>query len=231
MAINTELAALQHVLADPAHGYFFDRWRAVWRLTQLAHTSNGAGPQLTPADARAVIEGLVAGLESVHWGVHRRCKRALETLQHQPLIEAVCDLIIERGLLQLRDIAVSARYEPHDPLSKAAYLFVLGRQQFYKTYDPDGELLEHFYVTAAAPIRGHLLGLARFRDDHSWPQAVLKTLQARGGATLSESELEAALEVLPRQHGWEELWEIVQTSPLPWSWRAARTLFNAGWQP
>ncbi|MBI3248823.1 MAG: WD40 repeat domain-containing protein [Deltaproteobacteria bacterium] len=165
MAMNTELEALQHVLADPAHGYFFDRWRAVKRLTQLASTTNGAGPQLTLTDARAVIDGLVAGLESVHWGVHRRCKRALETLTSQPLIDAVCGLIIEREILRLRDIAVTARYEPEDPPRKAAYLFVLGRQQFYEAHDPTGELLVQGYAATSLAARDHLLGLAHTRDD------------------------------------------------------------------
>ncbi|MBI3248804.1 MAG: hypothetical protein HYZ50_20065 [Deltaproteobacteria bacterium] len=119
MAVNSELAALQHVLTDPAHGYFFDRWRAVKRLTQLARATNGAAPPLNDADARAVIDGLVTGLESVHWGVHRRCKRALETLPSQPLIEAVCDLIIEREVLRLRDIAVPAHYEPQETAQRA----------------------------------------------------------------------------------------------------------------
>ncbi|MBI3248831.1 MAG: hypothetical protein HYZ50_20200 [Deltaproteobacteria bacterium] len=35
MAMNTELEALQHVLADPAHGYFFDRWRAAKFPTEV----------------------------------------------------------------------------------------------------------------------------------------------------------------------------------------------------
>ncbi|MBI3248830.1 MAG: WD40 repeat domain-containing protein [Deltaproteobacteria bacterium] len=231
MAVNSELEALQHVLADPAHGYFFDRWRAVWRLTQLAHTSNGASPPLSNTDARAVIDGLVAGLEGVHWGVHRRCKRVLETLQHQPLIDAVCDLLIERGVLQLRDIAVSAHYEPQDPPRKAAYLFVLGRQQFYEAHDPDGTLLERFQLQAAAPARGHLLRLARERGEERWTATLLKTLKIRNGAELSTAELDAALEILPPRQEWDTLWALVQTSPLPWSWQATRQLVAAHWQP
>ncbi|MBI3248821.1 MAG: WD40 repeat domain-containing protein [Deltaproteobacteria bacterium] len=231
MAVSSEIEAVQQVFANNSRRKVFARWWAVKRLTQLASSANGAGPQLTPADARAVIEGLVAGLESVHWGVHRRCKRALETLPSQPLIEAVCDLIIEREALRLRDIAVSEHYEPSDPLRKAAYLFVLGRQQFYEAHDPSGKLLEQFHVSTNALIRDHLLNLARTRGDRHWPATLLKTLHAHGSATLSETELAAAIEVLPSQQGWEELWEIVQTSALPWSWRAARKLIEGKWQP
>ncbi|MBI3248811.1 MAG: WD40 repeat domain-containing protein [Deltaproteobacteria bacterium] len=196
MAMNTELAALQHVLTDPAHGYFFDRWRAVRRLTRLARTSNGASPPLSEADARAVIDGLVAGLESVHWGVHRRCKRALETLQHQPLIDAVCNIIIERGLLQLRDIAVSARYEPKDPLRKAAYLFVLGRQQFYEAHDPTGALLVQFYEKAEPVLRDRLLELAHTRSDQRLALLTVQILKRAWQATTSTAEIEVVVVAL-----------------------------------
>ncbi|MBI3248818.1 MAG: WD40 repeat domain-containing protein [Deltaproteobacteria bacterium] len=300
MAENDELAVLRQLLTDPVHGYFFDRWRAVKRLTRLAST-NGASPPLSEADARAVIDGLVAGLESVHWGVHRRCKRALETLQSQPLIDAVCDVLIERDFLQLRDLAVTARYEPADPLRKAAYLFVLGRQQFYEVHDPTGELLVHCYAATSLAARDHLLGLAHTRGDPRWArlivallahpprkrsasentairyalgtpgfytvhdptgeqlmqyytvaaaperaqmlqavrtwepqrgaQFVLRLLQPHGWAGLSDEEREVGVQALRATEHADKLWALVQQGSLPWSWRSARRLIEAGGQP
>jgi hypothetical protein len=187
--MDTEINTLRQVLMDESQAGFWQQlWQILmdesqagfsqpgfWRrreaashLSQLATRSDRRGTRFNPADARALIEALVAGLESIHWGIHLICRRALERLKDQQLIEAVCELIIERDLPRLRILAVHRRYYSQDPVRQAAYLFTSGQLQRYEAHDPEGALLEQFYAEAPQEVRERILGLAR-----SWGRSSL----------------------------------------------------------
>ncbi|MBI3248809.1 MAG: WD40 repeat domain-containing protein [Deltaproteobacteria bacterium] len=201
MSVNEELEALRRTLADDSRSDFIRQWWAVRRLTRLAARANGS--LRDASEARALIEGLVAGLESVHWNLHQLCRASLERLREQALKEAVCDLIIERDLPRLRTLAVHGRYEPQDPLRRAAYLFVLGILQFYEAHDPEGAFLAQFYEGATPAVRERFLRLACSWGDQRLGRLIVGMLRRQGTAELSKAEGEAVIEVLGQPQFYE----------------------------
>jgi WD40 repeat protein len=231
MSAHAEIHELRQTLADEARGGVLRRRRAARRLAQLATGADGQTFSRGPDAARAVVEGLVAGLEGVHWGASTICRRALAQLTEPHLIEAVCDVLLKRDFPRLQALAVHSRYAPRDPVRRAAYLFILGRLQFYEAHDPDGSLIEQYYLGAPPLLRERLVQLAQNRGDQGWPHWLRQLGQQRGWATLREVELRAALDVLCRAQQWSEVWAIVLGGRLLWSWRGARALLQKGWQP
>jgi hypothetical protein len=200
MSTQQQIDELKNALRDEAPAGFFRRRRAARRLVWFATQRAQQGAALNPAEARAVVEGLVTGLESIHWGTHLRCRRALEQLQDPSLMEAVCEMLLERDLPRLRVIAAHHHYEPQDPVHQAAYLFVTGQLQRYEAADPAGTLLEQFYVSAAPAVRERMLRLARTWGDQCWSHLLTRLLRSRGWAALSAEEVEAAIEMVGFPH-------------------------------
>lgn len=214
-----EIDALRRALVDASRGGFFRRRRAARRLARLATRADGRGPRFSPTEARAVIEGLIAGMEGISLRAHATCQRALERIKDQSLKEAVCDRLIEGDIPRLRAIAVQARYAPQDPAHRAAYLFVLGRSQFYEAHDPTGEFLDRFYLGAPSPIRDRILGLARsWGEKPLWHRLITSLLCSRGWVEMSQAEVDAAVEMLTDEaydpQG-EQLEQFYVKAPLP----------------
>ena len=120
MTTQLEAKSLARTLSDDSGAGSLRRWWAAKQLARLAQSANGTGPQRSREEARAVVEGLAAGLEGVHSGPHRACQRALERLTEQSLIEAVCDVLLEKDFPRVRMLAVHGRYQPQDPIRRAA---------------------------------------------------------------------------------------------------------------
>jgi hypothetical protein len=194
-----KIIAIAKSLADDSRTGSWRRWWAARRLARLATKTDGRELTLNPAMARLVVEGLVAGLESVQWESHLICRHALERIRDQQLIEAVCDILLEQDLPRLRIIAVHAHYEPKDQIRRAAYLFVIGRLQFYEVHDPEGLLLEQFYISAPQLMRKRILGLARTWEDRCWERLIMAILRSRGWSAMNEVELIAAVEMLTNE--------------------------------
>jgi WD40 repeat protein len=230
MTDTNEIETLRQILCDESRSGFWRRRRAVQRLARLAR-EDGHASSLSPTEARIVVEGLAVGLEGVHWGVATHCRRTLAQLTAPFLIEAVCDLLLEQDLPHLRTLAVHHRYVPQDPVRRAAYLFVLGRLQDYATHDPDGAMVEHYYLRASPALRERLLGIAQGRGDPCWQKWLLRLGSCQGWADLTEAEHAAVIDVLCQGQRWEAIWAFVLAARVPWSWRGARALAETSWCP
>jgi hypothetical protein len=66
MSIDTEINTLKQVLADESQVGFWRRRKVAKLLAKRATYTDDRGNSLSPGEARALIEALVAGLESVH---------------------------------------------------------------------------------------------------------------------------------------------------------------------
>jgi WD40 repeat protein len=224
-----EMETLHQVLTEAVPSGWWRQRRAAQRLTRIAIRTNGQHISLSQAEARAIAEGLVAGLESIHWSVHVRCQQALINLQHPQVIEAVCAMLLERDIPRLRVLATHAHYTPQAPAHQAAYRFVTNQTNPSVSTEEDTSLLEDYYIHASHEARAHLLHLARARGEPRWSQLITTFLQTQGAAALGPGEIEATIEALySEQH---MLWTLALYGSLPCSWRAVQALHGQGWQP
>lgn len=212
-------------------------------LLQAAYRPRGPEPvrllvalktgQLAPAE-NASPEGLpflLQALEDPDEAIRSSAAQAVDNLQSEETIEALCVRVIESDDPVARRIALANGYAPRTPELRALFLFLTGQLDEYDALDFDQRMLRAVYEASQPALRRRIAAQvqAAGRTDYL---TILAGVDYRSRAEqVDDSEAELLIRVLAENGEYERLWRLAPELALPFSLRIIHILAENNWQP
>ena len=159
---------------------------------------------------------------------------ALGSLPSQDAIDVFCNEVLARGDPALDRIAISRGYAPAEPELRALFLYLTGQEEALCRCDPEAHhpVLARGYAAAPERIKARALrGALDPRRGRILAQALIGTDPVQRACTWSYSEWEVVFSRLVAGREWEELWQLVFSSPPSLAVTALHAMKTAGWRP
>lgn len=164
-----------------------------------------------------------------------RARQVLQQLQVPQAKEAVCQVLIERDLPLLLEIAREAEYRPADLSRRALFYFVTAQWEAYDALDFDRRLLRVIYQTAEPALRRRIAAKVQAAGRVDYLSIIAgneyTSPNSSQSTAITSEEYQLILDLLAAKEEWLRLWELIPYLPLEWSIQAVSKLTNAEWQP
>ena len=141
------------------------------------------------------------------------------------------DLIIKHNHPIACQIAIKAKYVPHELSQRALFYFLTEQWEKYETLDYEHSLLKKVYELGNEKLRKQIAEKVKQSGRAEWVQIVAGGRKSQRLEKMTDAEWEATLDVLSNNKQWEEIWQLAQKAPPVWSKKLLQNLKQASWQP